>query len=156
MAKRINWQPIKDEYITGTEKDGNIFYPSLYELATKYKISVDNLKHKAARESWREQRQIFNTKLTHKKHQAKIDAISERGVKLDILHFEIAENISRQLKKIVKEEPSLSKLNLLAAVALKAQELGKKALGENNSAADGQALADFIMDLMEGVNDNSN
>jgi len=142
---KINWNPIKNEYIMGTEKDGNVIYPSMRDLSDKYQVELRQLGTKAKKEGWKEQRQIYFNKITTRLQQKKIEAISEKGVQLDLLHFEIAEEISKKIKAQLDKDDSPSRINLLAAVALKAQELGKKALGENFKGGNTQTEDIFEM-----------
>lgn len=129
MRRKIPWDEIRKKYITGIEREGKIEYPSQRELAKEYGIDPSIIGRRAKKEGWREQRQIYISKLSAEGQQRKIEEISERGVQFDLECFDISFEAVKKIKEIIKNGEKKDLISLSQALE-KYQKVGKSALGE--------------------------
>lgn len=136
MAARHNWEVVKKEYVEGIKKDGQLIYPSQRELGEKYNIAPSLIGRKAKTDQWSVQREIFVSKISAKREQKKIDAISDEGSKFDLDCFNVAKTGIKKVVDILSngvDEEAVSKLS----TALKNfQAVGKASLGDKANTVD--------------------
>jgi len=132
--KRIDWDKIKSDYISGDKQNGIRAYPTFRELGQKYTIAFTTICTRAKREDWSSERQIVSNKIVQRRSEKTIEQISDKGVKFDLESFRIAEATQQKLKILLnKEDIKISEGCILIKALKDNQSFAKEALGETST-----------------------
>lgn len=106
--KRIDWEPLKREFIYGhTERDietglVKTTYPTFQELATKYGCAVETINHKSQNDAiapWSKQRAKIKEKLRQKLNNEEINLVLSDSAKYDLTNLQLVENTFKLLQE---------------------------------------------------------
>jgi len=130
---KIPWQDIKRDYTLGIEEHGKRIYPSLRQLADKYKTPFQTIGNRCTKEDWLSERQIISNKIRQTKTKKVIEEISDTGVEFDLKCFEDAKTNREKIQNLIKEKTEPKEIALLISSLKTNQSYAKEALGETST-----------------------
>ncbi|MBA7588757.1 hypothetical protein ES708_30825 [subsurface metagenome] len=139
MKKKINWGIIRQDYIQGYKKEGQLYYPSMRDLSKKYGKDVAIIGRQAKKDEWVAKRKIFINKKSTRTQQKTIENYSDEASKFDIECFIGARDIIEITKSSIEEfkkktetlkSQEIKNLKGLTEIRLNSQKEAKLALGE--------------------------
>ena len=145
MAK-YPWPEIKAEYVEGINKNGEIHYPTLEELARKHGCSESSVRKRSAKEDWATERNIYCTKIEQKTQEKKSTVLAGKAAEFDAKVYQITDTaiehvkghffrVQQQFKDSKGTEPMNEEtLERLSRTLEKYQKVGKEALGEETES----------------------
>ena len=133
---------IRMEYVEGylTEQDKRI-WPTLEQLIERHKVPKNTVYRRAKAQGWVEQKNQFHAHYTQLINNKRAEKKAEQSERLDATALQVAQSslgkVSRRLLISVQaerneheEDMTMRELNDLVDAGLKAQKMGKLALGE--------------------------
>ena len=151
---RIDWQRIRDEYVTGYREvdpdTGNvkITFPSYRDLGDKHEITTSWLAQIAKKEEWVKQREIFQEKMKALQDEKRFNIYVSDSAQIDTWVLESTKDLLKVVRREINKfhpnsdrDPAMDgieeevivdpkKLLDLTNCLSKLQEVGKKACGE--------------------------
>jgi hypothetical protein len=77
--RKLPWEQIKADYIFGIEQDGQRIYPSIRELARRYKIgSKDTILRHIQKEGWNKEREKYRDRIRTESGQKVVQKITDK------------------------------------------------------------------------------
>lgn len=138
MNRLIPFDAIKDDFICGIERDGVRWYPSIGELARRYKCAYSTIANHCSQEKWIKQRTEYQVVLQQKITEARRNKDEQFIIKageFDVLCAQISvmglEQIKAAHRFANKEERIMEqgKNEALARATAAYQKIGRLALG---------------------------
>lgn len=135
-------ETIRSEFVEGYENDkGERIFPTLEHLIERHNVPKNTVYRRAKAQEWQQQKNEYHAYYMQKVNKQRAEAAAKDLEKLDSSSITIAkaglEKVSRDLRLALRAErdsnqPILSakELNELLDAGLKAQKMGKLALGE--------------------------
>ncbi|MFA5252746.1 MAG: hypothetical protein WC454_09215 [Phycisphaerae bacterium] len=121
MSQKTNWEKIKEWYVEGAkDKQGNVTYPTLEDVAEKTGAKPATVRQRAARQKWNKLRKGFVAKVTTLRQEKKSEAMAVESVEFDQQCMSAAEKgvtlINKELDTLSKELPELHGEDLVKAI----------------------------------------
>jgi len=168
-AKLIDYTIIRDDYVCGVEREGIRYFPSLGELAKKYRVAYSTVANASSRENWAKQREDYQRQLQEKVLEARKERDDQymiRASEFDAICVQVSVmgmgEVKRSHKQAKEQNLALdhNKNQTLARTALDYQKLGRIALGlpidgkqvTNTSRIDGLDLSKLTEKELEVLN----
>jgi uncharacterized protein YjcR len=101
MRGNIDWIAIKNEYITGA-----VTYKV---LAAKHGISEQNLRHRAGREKWSDDKRTLATHIAQKSVCKAVEKAVKRNSDILAKEFRLADNITKIIENAIKDPKQFNK-----------------------------------------------
>ena len=121
---KTNWNKVKQAYI----EDEPITYS---ELAEKFKIGLDNLQHRGAKENWAEQRKLFSHKVETLRVEKKSEIMASESAQFDSDCLKVARaGIGMVVGEMKTKTTTVAQLSTALA---NFQKVGKLAFGEQST-----------------------
>ena len=162
MPRKHDWEAIRRDYVQGYARDdGSRFTEPRYaDVAAKHRMSESTLRKVGAEERWPDQRNMFRTRVEHAQIEKRIDTLADTIVKFDaecaatatallnIIRGKMAQavEVDEKGKRVVTA--TTTDLQALAGALIKAQTVGRLAMGESTENTRGEwavITADFGM-----------
>lgn len=136
---------MKKEYVEGIETEQGVTYLSLGEVAERNGCNDSYVRRRASKEGWTELRNIYLAKIEQKAREKKTDKLASKQSEFDFDVFKINKTLLNYIKlkinvlnaKITNKEikePTANEVDSLANILRKIQDIGKKALGDEDSS----------------------
>lgn len=93
MAERgrhYDWPSIKAMYVEGTEVEGRLQWSTLDECAAEFDANASNVRDRAAKEGWGEERTLFQRRIEAERQTKRSEEIARLGADLDVSALRIA------------------------------------------------------------------
>lgn len=133
-----NWPEIRRDFVEGLrDAEGNVTWPTLRELAKRWKVSFAAIESQADRGKWLEARDTNKIVAEEAARRERFMDIARRAVAFDEKAFTVANALltfaQNRLAIHAQQQtiPTVREMRELAEVALKAQHVGRLAVGES-------------------------
>ena len=159
---------MRNEFVQGVVKDEVRTYPTLDQIKSQYKVAQSTLYRIAREDSWKIQREQFQTELAEKLDAQRTKDLVSRAKRFDDQSISLATALYSTVGQVItknnadirggREGLKPSQLNALANTVVTAQRLAKLALGEatdNINATVNENTDSFrrAMELLDQVED---
>ena len=145
MPKKHDWEVIRRDYVQGyVREDGTRFSDPRYaDVAMKHGVSESTIRKVGANENWPDQRNMFRTRMEHAQSERRIDALADTIVKFDgecastatallsIIRGKMTQVVAVDASGRRDVTASTGDLQALASALVKAQTVGRLAMGES-------------------------
>jgi len=156
----IDWEDIASQYIEGTTgPEGTLVWLSMEEIAERNSVAASNLRRRASREGWTDQRALYRQRSVAERQNERIAEMARLGADLDLSALRVARSgliiTARRLGELgqmaqaraeeiearradgmststagLPPAPSSEEVNTLGRAATTWYELGTKAIGD--------------------------
>ena len=154
--RRYNWPRIKADYVEGiTGDDGKITWPTFDVVADRNNALAQNIRTRAAREKWTEERAAFQARIDQQRQDERSTEIASLGADLDVQALRVAKNglaitgariqelglLATERARAIQQNggrvtadtpraPSSEELGTLSRAAATWYQLGREAMGD--------------------------
>jgi hypothetical protein len=135
--KDTTWASAKRDYVEGDEQpDGTRKWPSLEDVALRFGISPSSVRHRAGKEAWKDERDIYQARLAHARQEKRVAVLAAKGAEFDGRALRIAEAILAQIAVKLKQSAdaraplSSTELQRMAQTVRVAHQAGRLAMGD--------------------------
>lgn len=143
------YEQIKASYVQGIiDNNNNRKYPTITELARKYKLNTATLNAYAVKRNWKILRSRFQLKLETETQNKRIQILSDESVKFDRKCFDISNNIIEELEGRLATCTDIFVLESICRSLERAQKVGRLASGESTS----NDRKDLVVTFSQGLN----
>lgn len=137
-----DWLSIKRDYVEGMANGEGLHWPTLEEVAEKYKVRHGYVVQRAAKEKWTDAKNIYRRKVEDARQDKRSDLLASKGAEFDATFLQIAETLGGMIKLRMNElnakqadgkvkASEAQELTRLTIAARNAHAMGRVALGES-------------------------
>ena len=158
---KVNWIKIEQEYVTGyTDDGGELFYPSLQDLANRYSLERNTVAKHSMSKNWVQKRADYQDLIRKKVTEQKaVDYASEitqfskdmfniaKGLKQSIANkvFDIKKDHSGKVVRVqYNENLNTLEMRRLAEVSIMVQNIQKNTVDDIHVRKDRTSLDDLV------------
>lgn len=138
MAHTENsWQEAKTQYIEGhPQDDGSRMWQTLEQVGLAHGISSTSIRHRAGREGWKDQRDLYQQKIAQARQEKRTDVLAAKGAEFDARALRATEAIIQHVvvhlstSAKAKVPLPIATLARMAQTVSMAHKAGRLAMGD--------------------------
>ena len=136
-----DWALIRKQYVEGWQNGKGRHMPTMDELGQKHGIRPGDVRRRAARDGWNDDRRIFAAKVQRTREDAAAIILAEAGISVDRRVLALSEGLLDQVARVLSQYmpsdagppplPDALLLQRLAATLVRAHFAAREAIGDN-------------------------
>ena len=135
ISTKIPWLEIENAYVRGfTDETGAHKYPTVRELAERFKVNASSVQRHSKQEQWLLKREQFAHRVKERSTQKMIEEVSDESCDLNLKLFNIASRIADEIEEKLDEDISAKDLSVLSAALKNCQGVAASTLGDDKGS----------------------
>jgi hypothetical protein len=138
MGRRTDWLAARAAYVEGVQGENGIEWPTLAEIAARFKCGIRAVELRSANENWPTQRTRFQARFAIKLREKKAEAMAHKAAQLDERFLEASQRLLALIERLQEAESAKADngnsrpegVATLSLAAQRAQKVAKIAVGE--------------------------